>query len=89
MLGEDRLGELRKPHPRHLLTILEELDVVPGQAVMVGDHANDFNCARAAGVPVVLCRYGYSPVPVAEMGADAVIDEFPQLPAALERISQA
>jgi len=30
--------------------------------------------------------YGFTPVPAAELGADAVLDEFRQLPAALRQL---
>ena len=83
IVAEDQLDGFRKPDPRHLLAVLDGLGVVADKAVMVGDHANDFNCARGAGVPIVLCRYGYSPVPLEEMGPDAIIEAFPDLPAAL------
>ncbi len=86
IVAEDQLDGFRKPDPRHLLAVLDGLGVAPERSVMIGDHANDFNCARGAGVPIVLCRYGYSPVPLEEMGPDAIIEAFPDLPAALERL---
>ena len=47
---------------------------------MVGDSSNDALAARAAGCPVVLVSYGYNHGrPVAEAGADAVIDRLDQL----------
>ncbi len=52
----------------------------PG-AIMIGDSATDVATARAAGVPVVLVAYGYSPTPAAELGGDAVTDDFRQVPA--------
>ncbi len=54
---------------------------------MVGDNANDVRAARAAGVPVVAVSYGYPRMPVADLGADIVIDRFADLPAALERLA--
>ena len=55
-------------------------------AVMVGDSENDVVAARAAGLPVVVVSFGYSPIPAAELGADAVIDSFDALEAALGRL---
>ena len=49
----------RKPDPRHLLAALEQLDVAPNEAVMVGDNENDHAAGRGAGSRVILMRYGY------------------------------
>jgi phosphoglycolate phosphatase len=57
-----------------------------GPAVMIGDSITDLNTARAAGVPAILVSYGYTPVPVSDLGADAVLDDFAQLPDALGRL---
>jgi phosphoglycolate phosphatase len=56
-------------------------------AVMIGDSITDLHTARAAGAPVILMSYGYTPVPVAELGADAVLDDFSRLPEALEKLA--
>ena len=40
-----------------------------------------------AGVPVVAVSWGYSRVPLAELDADATIDDFAQLPAAIARLA--
>lgn len=71
----------RKPHPDPLVWVQERLG--GGGAVMVGDNANDVAAARGAGVPVVAVAYGYPRMPVAALGADAVIDRFQDLPLAL------
>jgi phosphoglycolate phosphatase len=49
---------------------------------MVGDSATDIKVARAAGVPVVAVDFGYTDVPVTELGPDAVISHFRDLPPA-------
>ena len=86
-LGGDALDGIRKPDPKHLIAALDAVGATPGEAVMVGDHLNDLAVARATGSPAVLCTYGYSRVPVTELGADAVIDAFDQLPDALANLS--
>jgi len=86
VLGGDSLP-VRKPDPGHLLGTLDRLQVPPERAVMVGDSANDVNVARGAGVAVVVVSFGYTAVPAAELGADAVIDHFEGLPQALARLS--
>ena len=43
--------------------------------------------ARGAGIPVVAVSYGYPHVPTEEMGADAIIDHFTELPAVLDGLA--
>jgi phosphoglycolate phosphatase len=73
----------RKPDPRHLLTVIEALGATPGRSVMVGDTEADAGAARGAGVFCVAVTFGYSPVPAASLGADAVISHFNQLESVL------
>lgn len=47
-----------KPHPQMLFELLEELDVAPHEAVMVGDTTYDIDMANAAGMPSVAVKYG-------------------------------
>jgi len=83
--GGDTLP-VRKPDGGHVSWVVERLGAAPGTAVMVGDNHNDVAAARGAGIPVIACSYGYPHVPVAEMGADAIIDHFSDLPAVLDTI---
>jgi len=53
---------------------------------MIGDSENDAAVARAAGVPLVLMRYGYARVDPASLAADALLDHFSELPRALARL---
>ena len=78
---------VRKPDPGHLMGVLEQLGVTRENAIMIGDSPNDIGCARAAGVRSVAVTYGYSSVPHAELGADALIDRFADLPDALVQIA--
>jgi phosphoglycolate phosphatase len=80
--GGDSFAE-RKPAAEPLLATLARMGGDPGPAVMVGDSPNDVLSARNAGLPVVVVGYGYSRVPPAELGADALIERFAELPAAL------
>jgi len=52
---------------------------------MVGDNENDYTAARAAGIPVILMRYGYLRVPPETLAPDAWLDHFRDIPLALER----
>ena len=75
-----------KPHPGHVREALAALGARPERAVMVGDSAADVDSAQGANVAVIATAYGYSPVPPHELGADAVIDDFAELPATIERL---
>jgi phosphoglycolate phosphatase-like HAD superfamily hydrolase len=78
----------RKPDPRHLLTALEQLRASPNQSVMIGDNENDHAAARAAGVAVILLRYGYLRVPAETLAPDAWLDQFADIPPALDQINR-
>ena len=69
----------RKPDPRHLTETIRLAGGNGTSAVMVGDSRIDIETAKAANVPVVAVEFGYSPLPVAELGADRVIAHFDQL----------
>ncbi|RVB99245.1 phosphoglycolate phosphatase, partial [Mesorhizobium sp. M7A.F.Ca.AU.002.06.1.1] len=53
-------------------------------ALLVGDSGADLGAARAAGMPVILLRGGYSHIPVEELGADLVCDSLFDLPSAMQ-----
>ena len=72
-----------KPHPAPLLAAIEALNGECSRAAMVGDTLADMQCARAAGVAAIAVSYGYSDLPVSELGADSIIDIFAELTAAL------
>lgn len=77
----------RKPHPAHLLETIASASGSPQRAVMVGDSRTDIDTARSAGVPVVGVSFGYTPVPMAELRPDLVLDRFDDLRAeAVERL---
>jgi phosphoglycolate phosphatase len=57
-----------------------------GRAAFVGDSAYDVRAAKAAGVPVIACRFGFAAEAVDALGADAVIDGFDALVPTLERL---
>jgi phosphoglycolate phosphatase len=80
--GQDTFG-LQKPEPDFLRQTIRRAGGRLDRAVMVGDSAADIETARAAGVPVIAVDFGYTKVPVAELGPDCVISGFEQLPAAV------
>jgi len=64
----------KKPAPDPVLAACSQLGVAPGEALMVGDSANDALAARAAGCPVLLVPYGYSEgVDVQTIDSDGIV----------------
>ncbi len=69
LLTRDDIAEV-KPDPRHLLAALDRLGVGPTEAVMVGDHRSDIECALAAGsIGVGVHHTGTTAEQFAELGA--------------------
>jgi phosphoglycolate phosphatase len=85
VIGGDTVGAL-KPDPAPLLAALARLEVPPTRAAMVGDHRNDIMAAKSTGAAAVLARYGYGSATLGDAAADAQIDRFADLPAALARL---
>jgi phosphoglycolate phosphatase len=80
--GDD--GEHRKPHPQPLLNACKELEVLPDEALMVGDSSIDVLAARNAGLAVVCVSYGYNEgADPRGLPCDALIGSIDELPALL------
>jgi phosphoglycolate phosphatase len=86
--GGDRFA-VRKPDPGHLLGLIDALGGRAKATAMIGDNENDAAAAHAAGLPLVLMRYGYCRVDPNSLAADALLDDFADLPAALDRLGLA
>jgi phosphoglycolate phosphatase len=86
--GGDRYP-VHKPDPGHLLRLITELGGSPGRALMIGDSENDAKVAHAAGVALILMRYGYARGDPATLGGAAVLDHFADLPATLDGLGLA
>lgn len=85
IMGGDTLGRERaKPAPDMIHETVARLG--GGSFAMVGDSTFDVQAARNAGVPVVGLSFGYHDVPVQALGADALIDHYDELAAALGRL---
>ncbi len=76
--GQDTFG-VGKPDPKPLIGTVAAAGGVLERAIVVGDSATDIKTARAAGLPVIAVDFGYTDVPVAELGPDRVISHFDQL----------
>jgi phosphoglycolate phosphatase len=84
IVGGDTLP-VRKPDPATLREAIARAG--GGRAAFVGDSITDADTARAAGIPLVAVRFGFSDRPVEALGADAVIDHYDQLLPALAGLS--
>jgi phosphoglycolate phosphatase len=82
VVGGDETPAL-KPDARHVTTVLDRLGATAAEAAYVGDSINDVTASHAAGLPCILVSFGYTRIPVHELGAEIVIDHFEDLPAAL------
>ena len=52
--------EYCKPDPRHLITTIEILGGDKNKSIMIGDSETDANAAKAAEIPMILLKYGYT-----------------------------
>ena len=52
--------EYCKPDPRHLTTTIEILNGQINKSIMIGDSETDANAAKAAKIPIILLKYGYT-----------------------------
>jgi len=73
-----------KPDARIFHDVVRELDAPAG--IMIGDSVTDVATARAAKAPVILVSYGYTPQPAHTLGADAVTEDFAEIPALARRL---
>ena len=76
-----------KPHPGMVLAAMAATGAVPHETVMVGDTVFDIEMAHAAGARAIGVAWGYHPpAELVQAGADAMISDFSELPAALDRL---
>jgi phosphoglycolate phosphatase len=64
----------KKPEPHGARVLLEEHNVLPGEAIMIGDSQNDVLTANNAGLFSVGVNYGFSPESLQIHPPDALID---------------
>jgi phosphoglycolate phosphatase len=80
VIGADSVPKA-KPDAGHLLAAIQAIGGDPARSLMVGDSISDVGAARNAGAPVILVTFGYTDTPAEQLGADAVISHYSQLPA--------
>ncbi len=88
IIGADAVVE-KKPAPEGIWLALDKLGVAREEAVMVGDSVTDVEAARAAGLPVILIRGGYTTEPAETLGADQVLGSLADLPGMLRGVQRA
>ena len=80
VVGGDTVAA-RKPDPLPLVHAAAQAGVAPAEAAMVGDSANDFLAARAAGMRAVAVTYGYHQGrDVRAYAPDVVVDSAAEVP---------
>ena len=68
--------EYCKPDPRHLTTTIEILDGDKNKTIMIGDSETDANAAKAAEIPIILLKYGYTEKKSDEIYHNHLIKDF-------------
>ncbi|SRR5579871_5814754 len=86
--GQDTFG-VQKPDPEALLGTLRRAGGTLERAVMVGDSLTDIATAKAALMPVVAVDFGYTDVPVRDLGPDMIISHYNHLPDAVATLLEA
>jgi len=65
-----------KPDPRHLTSVIEILDGDKNKSIMIGDSETDANAAKAAKIPIILLKYGYTEKRSDEIYHNHIIKDF-------------
>ena len=65
-----------KPDPRHLTSVIEILDGDIKKSLMIGDSETDANAAKAAEIPIILLKYGYTEKRSEEIYHNHIIKDF-------------
>ena len=65
-----------KPDPRHLTSVVEILDGDLNKTIMIGDSETDANAAKAAEIPVILLKNGYTEKNTTEIYHNHLIEDF-------------
>jgi len=68
--------EYCKPDPRHLLKTIDILNGDKCKSIMVGDSETDANAAKAAEIPMILLKYGYTEKKSEEIYHNHLIKDF-------------
>lgn len=76
-----------KPHPGMMLRAMDETGADKSQTVIIGDTTFDIEMGRAAGTKTIGVTWGYhNPAELMGAGADILVDDYADLPAAIDRV---
>jgi phosphoglycolate phosphatase len=76
----------QKPDPTPLMGAIGRAGGNGLPAILVGDSATDLWTAQAAGIPLIGVTFGYTEVPMAELGPDRLISDYDALDAAVDAL---
>lgn len=65
---------VKKPDPKGLLALMEEVGAKPEETAMIGDSKVDVQTARNAGAWAVGCAFGFGPQNLMEVPPDILVD---------------
>jgi len=76
-----------KPHPGMMLRAMEEMGADKSQTVIIGDTTFDIEMGKAAGTKAIGVSWGYHhPDELVGAGADLLVADYAELPAAIDRV---
>ncbi|GAA0782925.1 phosphoglycolate phosphatase [Roseibium denhamense] len=75
-----------KPNAEPLLGAISRAGGTPQGSIMIGDSRPDIDAAKNAGIPSIAVDFGYTTVPVTELGADKIISHFNELSDAIDSL---
>jgi phosphoglycolate phosphatase len=85
LVGADTLP-VRKPDPAPYLAAVDRAGGQVKHSLLVGDTVTDRDTARAAGVPCILVTFGPDGTGVADLGPEALIGHYDELPSVVARL---
>lgn len=76
-----------KPHPGMMLRAMDELSADKSQTVIIGDTTFDIEMGKAAGTKTIGVAWGYhDPRELLSAGADILVENYADLPGAIDRV---
>ena len=76
-----------KPHPGMMLRAMAETGAEKHETVIIGDTTFDIEMGKAAGVRAIGVTWGYhAPEELTAAGADIIVEDYADLPSAIDRI---
>ena len=65
-----------KPDPRHLTSMIEIMNGDIKKSIMIGDSENDAEAAKAAGIPMILLKDGYTEKKIEQIYHNHLIKDY-------------